>query len=153
MTIEYRRGDLFAQHDITAYAHGCNCRGVMGAGIAAQFRARYPLMYRTYRSACRGGLLTLGMVMPWQAADGKMIYNLMTQDQPGPDARPWAITTAAGQMIQLARLCRVRTIGLPMIGCGIGGLNPEDLDRCLQPFATAPVRLVVVEYAPAEARS
>ncbi len=149
MTIEYRRGDLFAQQDVGAYAHGCNCRGQMGAGIAAQFRARYPLMYRNYWWACQCRLLRPGMAMPWMTR-GPAVYNLMTQDLPGPHAEPWAITAAVGQMIAMARRCHVRTIGLPLIGCGIGGLTPADLDRCLQPFATAPVRLVVVEYAPPE---
>lgn len=148
MSIFYRRGDLFTQ-DVDAYAHGCNCRGLMGAGIAAQFRERFPAMYQVYRLACDHGELTTGRVLPW-ADDGKIIFNLMTQREPGPCAEPWAIAAAIGQMIQLARLPQYRAavIGLPEIGCGIGGLTPARLKACLQPYRAAPVHLVVVRYAP-----
>jgi O-acetyl-ADP-ribose deacetylase (regulator of RNase III) len=40
MSIEARTGDLFAQPDLTALAHGCNCAGAMGKGIAVPFKQR-----------------------------------------------------------------------------------------------------------------
>ena len=47
-------GDLFANvHDVQAFAHGCNCQGSMGAGIAVTFRTRYPEMYEQYRALCK----------------------------------------------------------------------------------------------------
>jgi O-acetyl-ADP-ribose deacetylase (regulator of RNase III) len=49
MTIKYVTGDLFVnRHQAEALAHGCNCQGAMGAGIAVGFRERYPRMYEEY---------------------------------------------------------------------------------------------------------
>jgi len=49
MTIRYVSGDLFTnRHNAQAFAHGCNCRGATGAGIAKGFRERYPDMYEEY---------------------------------------------------------------------------------------------------------
>jgi O-acetyl-ADP-ribose deacetylase (regulator of RNase III) len=46
MPIQNVRGDLFDNaHHVQAFAHGCNCQGSMGAGIAKTFRSRYPEMY------------------------------------------------------------------------------------------------------------
>ncbi len=45
MTIEYVAGDLFAnEYGAQAFTHGCNCQGLMDAGIAVGCRQRYPVM-------------------------------------------------------------------------------------------------------------
>ena len=42
-------GDLFDNsHGVRAFAHGCNCQGSMGAGVAKTFRVRYPEMYEEF---------------------------------------------------------------------------------------------------------
>lgn len=154
--ITYREGDLFAS-GLPAIAHGVNCSGVMGAGIAAQFKARWPQMYESYRRRCLKGHMIPGDVLSWQY-EGGIVFNLATQDKPGADAKPWMITAAVGQMIQEAHyIYKSRSrfdlteIGLPLIGCGIGGLDPggNDLRRALLPYADAPVNLIVYQLVPA----
>ncbi|GAA0583202.1 hypothetical protein GCM10010172_80320 [Paractinoplanes ferrugineus] len=144
MTVEYRTGDLFAQ-GFRALAHGCNCRGVMGAGIAREFRRRWPAMYNTYRKACQDRLVQPGDMLPWQAPDGTMIYNLATQDRPGPHATLQAIRTSVAVMLNDAEHAGIDRIGLPRIGAGIGGLPWPDVTAVLEDIAgSSPVRLVVV---------
>ena len=43
MPAQFTEGDLFAAEGIRAWAHGCNCAGSMGAGIAVEFKRRFPL--------------------------------------------------------------------------------------------------------------
>jgi O-acetyl-ADP-ribose deacetylase (regulator of RNase III) len=141
--ITWVAGDLFAS-GLPAIAHGVNCRGVMGAGIAVQFRQRWPEMFDSYRQRCakRGGMIP-GDIMPWKHQAG-YVFNLATQQDTGPDARPWMITAAVGRMITEAHYdCGVRQVGLPLIGCGIGGLMPSDLRDALHPYANAPVDLII----------
>jgi O-acetyl-ADP-ribose deacetylase (regulator of RNase III) len=147
--ITWRTGDLFAS-GLPAIAHGVNCKGVMGAGIALQFRQRWPQMAESYRRRCRRGEMLPGEVMSWRDSDGSFIFNLVTQVNPGPDAQPWMITAAAGSMITEAYYLRhITEIGLPWIGCGIGGLTRDDLHSALLPYAAAPVNLTVFQYDPA----
>jgi O-acetyl-ADP-ribose deacetylase (regulator of RNase III) len=55
MAIRLVSGDLFdTEYDAQAIAHGCNCQGSMGAGVAKTIRARYPEMDAEYRSRCKG---------------------------------------------------------------------------------------------------
>ena len=65
MPIQYVSGDIFFNtFSAKAFAHGCNCQGSMGAGIAKTFKERYPEMYDTYRESCKSeprGSLTLAM--------------------------------------------------------------------------------------------
>jgi O-acetyl-ADP-ribose deacetylase (regulator of RNase III) len=141
--ISFTEGDLFAS-GLPAIAHGVNCRGVMGAGIAVQFRKRYPKMFESYRRRCLRGEMLPGEILPWQHSDGTVVFNLATQKLPGPHAEPWMITAAAGQMITEAHHdFRITEIGMPLIGCGLGGLTENDLRRCLLPYADAPVSLTV----------
>jgi O-acetyl-ADP-ribose deacetylase (regulator of RNase III) len=52
MAIQALAGDLFENaYHAQALAHGCNCQGSMGAGIAVGFRERYPKMYEEYLPA------------------------------------------------------------------------------------------------------
>lgn len=146
--ISYKQGDLFAS-GLPAIAHGVNCKGVMGAGIAAQFRTRYPKMFQSYRRRCLRGELLPGEIVPWKHDDGTVIYNLATQQEPGADAHPWMITAAVGQMITEAyHDFKITEIGMPLIGCGIGGLTKLALHQALLPYADAPVSLTVFEYVP-----
>lgn len=49
------KGDIFTLTDVTSFAHGCNCAGAMGKGIALQFRNKYPEMYLEYKELCKTG--------------------------------------------------------------------------------------------------
>ena len=149
--ITYRDGDLFAS-GLPALAHGVNCEGVMGAGIAMQFRHRWPAMYEAYRQRCIIGEIAPGDVMPYQVNHRLMVFNLATQQEPGACAQPWMIAAAVGRMIWAAayyyRVHRITEIGLPMIGCGIGGLAEDDLRAALAPYENAPVNLTVFRWGP-----
>src|SRR5207248_2480180 len=83
MPVEFVKGDLFAnRHKAQAQAHGCNCRGSMGAGIATGFRGRYPQMYEEYRRRCKAQPrdFNLGDAWLWKAEGPPWVFNLGTQE-------------------------------------------------------------------------
>lgn len=147
MTVEICYGDLFAQRDADALGHGVNCCGLMGAGIARAFRARWPQMFAAYQQRCRGGpnRLTPGTMMEYWLPDGRLIYNLATQDRPGPFARYDWLERSVGAMMLHAERHHLRKVAIPKIGSGIGGLQwplvAEKLHAVADP---SPVTLVVV---------
>lgn len=130
-TFTERQGDLF-ESTAGAYAHGVNTAGVMGAGIAAGFRDRYPDMYELYRAQCTLGGLRPGSVLEWHDPGGdRWIYNVASQDHPGPHARlDWLVDGFADAMDH-ADIHGVNTIAIPRIGCGIGGLLWTDVRPAL----------------------
>src|SRR5579863_1959322 len=128
MPFSERHGDLFAATDMDALAHGVNCRGVMGAGIAKGFKARWPEMFAHYRTNCEARALFPGVCLSIPAnrgSDAMWICNLATQDRPGPDAKLRYIAGAMAEMMEWAEDSGggIRRIGMPRIGCGIGGLE------------------------------
>src|SRR5438874_7592451 len=83
MPVEFVKGDLFANRfQAKALAHGCNCQGSMGAGIATGFRDRYPEMFAEYRRRCKAKPreFNLGDVFLWKAEDQPRVFNLATQE-------------------------------------------------------------------------
>ena len=55
-------GDIFKIEGVNNYAHGCNCAGAMGKGIALVFRAKYPQMYNKYKGQ---PIICLGRSPKW----------------------------------------------------------------------------------------
>lgn len=78
MSIRFVKGDLFCHENLRVLAHGCNCAGAMGKGIAVEFRSRFPLMYEEYKKRCVEGRFRLGDVFYWEEA-GWVVFNLGTQ--------------------------------------------------------------------------
>lgn len=130
MAITVVSGDMFAS-GIKTLAHGCNCKGVMGAGVAREFRERYPAMHDLYVSLCDKRKLRPGEFMYYTNDDGVAVYNLMTQNSPGPNATYSAIFKSVKAMCEHAesnnRGGMPTQIALPRIGAGIGGLEWEEV--------------------------
>ena len=126
-----KTGDLFTTSN-TFLAHGVNTAGVMGAGIAKSFAARFPKMVPTYRKMCQDGLLTPGRVFTYvDPESGVTVYNAATQDLPGRHASlGWvvdAMCTVAAESVTAGH----RTVSVPRIGCGIGGLDWDNVRMVL----------------------
>jgi len=131
MSIEERTGDLFAQPDLTALAHGCNCAGAMGKGIAVPFKQRWPRMYAAYKSRCAARRFQVGDVFVWQE-DGMTIFNLGTEEHWRTGARIEHIERAVAAMAREAATLGVTRVGMPRIGAGLGGLSWADVRAALE---------------------
>jgi hypothetical protein len=79
-------GDLF-DLGLPAIGHGCDCAGAMGAGVAVEFKRRFPAMHQEYRRRCRQGTFRLGDIFVWDQEPGLVVYNLATQSVPCPGCR------------------------------------------------------------------
>lgn len=136
------KGDLF---DFPVVAHGCNAKGVMGAGIARVFAQKFPNMLYTYEMLCGQELLAGGDVHAWKE-DGVIGFNIITQTNPGADANAGFIYDGLSNAIDIARYSMVDQIAIPLIGCGIGGLEWEkDLKPIVEALdGTCGVELIVV---------
>jgi O-acetyl-ADP-ribose deacetylase (regulator of RNase III) len=127
MPIQFVAGDLFAnRYGVQAFAHGCNCQGSMGAGIAKTFRAHYPAMYAAYRERCRAQprRFNLGDAWLWREESQPWVFNLGTQEHYWRGRASYeAIATALAAMRAQADDAGITTIAMPKIGAGYGGLS------------------------------
>ena len=121
--IRFTRGDLFAS-GCEALVNPVNCVGVMGRGLALQFRHRFPANYEPYRHACARREVRPGRCLVFDAGAGptRFVVNF-------PTKRHWRdrsrIEDVAGGLDDLAGILRRRaisSIAIPPLGCGLGGL-------------------------------
>ena len=127
MPVAWVEGDLFDnEHGARAFAHGCNCQGSMGAGIAVGFRERYPEMYTEYRRRCKATPreFNLGDSFLWKADGQPWVFNLGTQEGTWRARATYeAIEQALTTMLAQADAEGVTSIAIPRIGTGYGGLT------------------------------
>ena len=121
--IRFTTGDLFAS-GCQALVNPVNCVGVMGRGLALQFRHRFPANYEAYRHACARREVQPGRCFVSDAGAGsaRFVVNF-------PTKRHWRdrsrIEDVAAGLDDLAGILRRRVIGsvaIPPLGCGLGGL-------------------------------
>lgn len=150
MPVEFRVGDLFADDYLPSLAHGCNCAGSMGRGIAIEFRRRWPAMYDAYRTECKKGRFRPGDVFAW-TADDKTIFNLATQPLPRPSAQLEYIEQSLRKAVGIAESRSIPVIGMPKVGAGYGGLDWPSVKGIIEAIASeTPVVLVVYERPKSE---
>lgn len=144
MPVEHRTGDLFAQSDLHAIAHGCNCAGAMGAGIAVQFKKRWPAMYAEYKRRCADGRFAPGDVFAWEEG-GVTVFNLGTEKHWRTGATLDFIERAARNLVAACEERKIAAVGMPRIGAGYGGLAWADVEAVLlRACEGSAVRFVVV---------
>ena len=126
MPIRFISGDLFVkEHGVQVLAHGCNCQGSMGAGVAKTFRARYPLMFEEYRGRCKAvpRRFNLGDCWLWKGSQPS-VFNLGTQEGFWRARASYeAIEVALREMRRQADAEEIRSTAIPRIGVGYGGLS------------------------------
>ncbi|MEZ6056655.1 MAG: macro domain-containing protein [Planctomycetaceae bacterium] len=124
MSVKFVDGDVFATPSNVALAHGCNCAGAMGKGIAVEFKRRWPVMYSLYKTKCNDGEFACGDVLAWEDdATGRIVFNLGTQKTWRTKATLDAIRASLEKTVALAEEARVKAVCMPMIGAGLGGLD------------------------------
>ena len=131
-----------------ALGQGVNLAGKMGLGIARDFAHRYPGLLDDYRTAITNGRLTIGASHLYTHTDGTVIVNIATQIRTGRDARYEAIETGLDHALGELHHTGITRLGLPRIGCGIGGLQwPQVYDIIVDVAADHPVTILIATPA------
>jgi O-acetyl-ADP-ribose deacetylase (regulator of RNase III) len=122
--IEYRTGDVL-QADAEALVNTVNCVGVMGRGIALQFKNAYPANFKAYSAACARGEVQPGrmfIVETGQLAP-KYIINFPTKRHWRGKSRMEDIDAGLAALADEVRARNIRSIAIPPLGAGLGGLD------------------------------
>jgi uncharacterized protein YwgA/O-acetyl-ADP-ribose deacetylase (regulator of RNase III) len=147
--VSVRQGDLFASR-AQALVNTVNCVGVMGKGIALEFRNRYPAMYQDYLRRCRRGQVKLGQPYLYRDLVTPPIINFPTKQHWRSVSRLEDIVAGLSYLESHVQEWRIESLAVPPLGCGNGGLEwsvvGPTLYRRLSRLAM-PVEL----YAPHEA--
>ncbi len=127
--VEYRRGDILAA-DAEALVNTVNCVGVMGRGIALQFKNAYPANFHAYRSACDRGEVQPGRMFVFETGsltNPKLIINFPTKRHWRSASRMEDIDAGLQALTAEIRTRNIGSIAVPPLGSGLGGLRWDDV--------------------------
>lgn len=150
--IKHSHGNLLTA-PVQALVNTVNTEGVMGKGIALQFKIAYPRMFKAYEAACKRGEVKLGHVHVFDLGglvDGhRWILNFPTKGHWRSRSKLSDIASGLDDLIRIVRELGIQSIAIPPLGCGNGGLDWSDV-RPLIEQAFAPLTDVEVQiFAPA----
>lgn len=132
--INYIQGDLFDTPN-GIIAHGCNCKGVMGSGVARIVRDKYPKAYNAYIERYEYDDLWLGEIQAVLQDDGKYIVNCMTQNGFMPrdicHADYEAIEKCMWRLKKFA-MEKSLSVAIPKIGAGLAGGDWAIIEKILE---------------------
>jgi O-acetyl-ADP-ribose deacetylase (regulator of RNase III) len=123
--VRFEKGNLL-EAPVDALVNAVNTVGVMGRGIALMFKERFPENFRAYASACRAGKVTVGRMFICEAGepDGpRWIINFPTKEHWRKPARLEWVVSGLESLKEVIREKGIRSIALPPLGCGNGGLD------------------------------
>lgn len=120
--LNVREGDLF-ESGCEALVNPVNTKGVMGAGLAHQFRKRFPAMFTEYNGKCRAGELSIGQVHCWCSPDGQWVINFPTKDHYRQPSKVEYIEQGLVALGEAIKQHQIKSIAVPALGCGLGGLK------------------------------
>ena len=124
--IEYKVGDIFTE-DVEALVNSVNCVGVMGRGIALQFKNLFPENFEAYAEACRREEVQPGRMFVFET--GQMIgapsyiINFPTKRHWRGKSRMEDIESGLRALAQEIKERNIRSVALPPLGSGLGGLD------------------------------
>jgi O-acetyl-ADP-ribose deacetylase (regulator of RNase III) len=148
--IEHHTGDLLAA-DAEALVNTVNTVGVMGKGVALQFKHAFPDNYAAYRRACKAEEVLPGRMFvfePGQLTGPRLIINFPTKRHWKGKARIGDIEAGLADLVEILRRFEIRSVAIPPLGCGNGGLLWSSV-RPLIEESLADVDAKVLLYAPA----
>ena len=148
--ITQARGNLL-EADVDALVNTVNTVGIMGKGIALQFKRAFPQMFKAYAQACKDGGVALGSMHVWHTEEirgPQLVINFPTKGHWRSRSRIEDIEAGLDDLVRVIRDERIRSIAVPPLGCGHGGLDWAEVEPLIR-VKLAEVPAVAVQlFAP-----
>lgn len=146
--VEFITGNLF-DADVDALVNTVNTKGVMGKGVALQFKRAFPANFKAYKAACDAGDVELGRMFVTQTGQlqrPRFIINFPTKAHWKSRSRLADVESGLQDLRRVLAEYEIDSVAVPPLGCGLGGLDWVDVrPRIEAALADLPVRVVVFE--------
>lgn len=132
MAIEYKFGDMFGE-PAEAIVNTVNCVGVMGKGVALEFKRRWPENFRAYKRLCDAGKLYPGKMFIFQMGDllenmdRQFLINFPTKQHWKAKSKIEYVEHGLDDLAYQVRELGIKSLVMPPLGCGNGGLDWNDV--------------------------
>ncbi len=151
--IEHKIGNILVE-DVEALVNTVNCVGVMGRGIALQFKKTFPENFKAYADACKREQVQPGKMFVFetgQLTNPRYIINFPTKRHWRGKSRMEDIDDGLVALAEEIRSRDIRSIALPPLGSGLGGLNWSEVRPRIQAMLQEFSDLKAVVFEPSGA--
>ncbi len=135
--IDFRTGDIL-RTGAEALVNTVNCVGIMGRGVALQFKNAFPGNFRAYKAACDREEVQPGRMFVYETGfvdNPKFIINFPTKRHWKGKSRIEDIASGLRALVEVVREHKIRSIALPPLGSGLGGLHWPDVKARIETTA------------------
>jgi O-acetyl-ADP-ribose deacetylase (regulator of RNase III) len=146
MMLTYHRTSLLTSKAQTL-VNTVNTVGVMGKGLAADFKHRYPAMYQEYRRVCTSKLLEVGKLWLWKGGD-QWVLNFPTKKHWRNPSKMDFIELGLEKFVAEYERRGITEIAFPRLGCGNGGLEWNEVREVMHSYLSPlPIQIYIHDYA------
>jgi len=148
--VEQGHGDLITA-DVMALVNAVNTVGVMGKGIALQFKRAFPANFQAYRDACTRGEVRLGEMFLFDTevpGPRRYIVNFPTKGHWRSRSQLGDIRAGLDALVDLVAQGGITSIAIPALGCGHGGLAWDDVRPLIEAACVRMPDVRVVVFQP-----
>ncbi len=153
--LKLKRGNLLDEKT-EALVNTVNCVGVMGKGVALQFKRAFPDNFKQYQKACKNNEVEPGrmfIVATDSLLNPRYIINFPTKRHWRQPSQLDDIKTGLAALVAEVQRLKIQSIAIPPLGCGNGGLDwAEVKPLILEAFKPLP-KIEVIVFEPAGAPS
>jgi O-acetyl-ADP-ribose deacetylase (regulator of RNase III) len=156
MSVQFKSGDMFAE-PVEALVNTVNCVGVMGKGVALEFKRRWPENFKAYKRACEAKRLTPGRMLIFDThqlfpGDGpRYLINFPTKAHWRAKSELSYVEDGLDALLLQIRELGIKSIAMPPLGCGNGGLHWSNVKPLIVSKLTELSNVDVVVFNPHEA--
>ena len=137
MALTFIKGDMFSE-PAEAIVNTVNCAGVMGKGVALEFKKRWPKNYRAYKKQCDAKQLSPGTLFVYDNGDllnqsyPRYLINFPTKLHWRSKSKIQYIEDGLDVLIDTLAEYRIKSVAMPRLGCGNGGLNWSEIRSLIE---------------------
>ncbi|MBF7728600.1 macro domain-containing protein [Pseudomonas sp. N040] len=140
-------GNIFRSRAQTC-VNTINCVGVMGAGIAFEYRLRYPEMFQQYRLLCEQGQIAIGKLWIFKAMD-RWVLNFPTKKHWRYPSQEDFLHAGLEKFMSTYKSRGISSVAFPLLGAQMGGLSAErSLEIMLDHLSPCAIPVEIYHYDP-----
>ena len=151
--IEFTTGDII-KADTECLVNTVNCVGIMGRGVALQFKKNYPDNFKSYVEACKRQEVLPGQMFVYDTEkllNPRYIINFPTKRHWRGKTRMEDIESGLVSLVEVIKAKNIRSIAIPSLGCGLGGLDWKEVKPRIESALDALEDVQVLVYEPGSA--
>lgn len=141
LSIETKVGNLF-NSECQTLVNTVNCEGVMGAGIALEFKFRHSYMFDRYVQLCNAGQIDIGKLWlykprsPYDLIDDRWVLNFPTKRQWRLPSKREYLETGLEKFVNTYKERGIQSIAFPLLGAANGRFDEDESEKIMRRYLT-----------------